>query len=290
MVKLSPLQDTMQRKPWFELHDHPRCPELLRNLMTDGLEAMWNANNIFSPIIPHLREVLAETGTSRVVDLCSGGGGPWLKLVGEFAAVPAGHLAAKPVKVVLTDLYPNRSAFEHLRSEHGALDFFPEPVDATHIPPELSGFRTIFAALHHFRPEQARAILQDAFEQRQGIGVFESTLCEPRMMMTVFLVPLLSLWLTPGIRPFRWSRIFLTYVLPVIPFILWFDGLLSCLRSYSLADFEELVAGFDAEDYRWTVGVARGKWIGIPYLIGHPVQFKKPDQREVSAAQMEKPA
>jgi hypothetical protein len=285
----------MQRRHWFELHDHPRCPELLRNLITDGLEAMWSAKNIFSPIVPQLREVLAETGSSRVIDLCSGGGGPWPKLAGELATVPANDPAAEQIKIVLTDLYPNRRTFEHLCGKHDTLDFFPEPVDATSIPPELSGFRTIFTALHHFQPHQARAILQDAFEQRQGIGVFESTMCRPRAIMVVFLVPLLTLWLTPGIRPFRWSRVLLTYVLPVVPFILWFDGVLSCLRSYSLADLEELVAGFDAEDYRWTVGITHGRWIGIPYLIGRPVLVREldldePEQEEVFAAQIEKPA
>jgi hypothetical protein len=258
----------MQRKPWFEIHDHPRCPKLLRDLMTDALEATWNSRNIFGPVTPLLRQALHDSETSQVIDLCSGGGGPWLRLASEFA-----DSSGKPVKIILTDLYPNRKAFEHLRGRHLALDFFPEPVDATRIPPELSGFRTIFTAIHHFNPDQARAILQDAFEQRQGIGVFESTFCEPRTMLMVFLVPLLALWLAPGIRPFRWSRILLTYVLPVVPFILLADGLLSCLRSYSLADFEELVGGMRAEDYSWTVGIKHGSWIGIPYLIGRPVQI-----------------
>jgi len=39
------------------------------------------------------------------------------------------------------------------------------------VPDELTGFRTIFSAFHHFRPEEARAVVADAAHQRQGIAV-----------------------------------------------------------------------------------------------------------------------
>ena len=43
------------------------------------------------------------------------------------------------------------------------------------MPDELGGFRTLFNAFHHFPPERARAILEDAVHKGQGIGVFEFT-------------------------------------------------------------------------------------------------------------------
>jgi hypothetical protein len=36
---------------------------------------------------------------------------------------------------------------------------------------------------------------------------------------------------TPWIRPFRWSRLLWTYVVPIIPAVLLFDGIVSCLRT-----------------------------------------------------------
>lgn len=219
--------------------------------------------------MPLLQRALREAGTNQVVDLCSGGGGPWLRLSREFDGQGQGQSQGQGRRpdICLTDIYPNRTAFRRLRQIAG-VRFSSEPVNAMRIPEELTGFRTIFSSFHHFDPDEARAILKDAFDARQGIAVFESVSREPRMLLTVFLVPLLAIILAPGIRPFRWSRLVCTYLVPVIPFTIWMDGLLSCLRSYSQQDFKELVAGLDDEDYRWEIGVDRSRFVAISYLIG----------------------
>jgi hypothetical protein len=269
----------MQRRTWFEIHDHRFFPRFLRDLVTDALQAMWNAQNTYGPIVPRLERALNAAGTGRIVDLCSGGGGPWLRLSREFAQ------GDQPPEIWLTDIYPNRTAFERLQAE-AQVEFYAEPVNAMRIPAELSGFRTIFSSFHHFDPHEAREILRDAFHQRQGIAVFESASREPRTLLVIFLVPLLTLWLVPQIRPFRWSRLLFTYVLPVIPFTLWFDGLLSCLRSYSQADLEELVSGMKADDYRWEIGLERGRMVAIACLVGYPLRraADEPTSELVAAA------
>jgi len=66
--------------------------------------------------------------------------------------------------------------------------------------------------------------------------------------------------LTPSIRPFRWARMLWTYMIPVVPFVLFYDGVVSCLRAYSLEEFEERIVPLK----RGNVGVAnrRGpEWI-----------------------------
>jgi hypothetical protein len=278
----------MQRRAWFELHDHRFFPGFLRNLVTDALQAMWNAQDTYGLIVPRLQRALREAGTNRVVDLCSGGGGPWLRLSQDFAE------GGTAPEICLTDIYPNWTAFERLRAE-ADVEFHSEPVNAMRIPGELAGFRTIFSSFHHFCPQEARAILKDAFDQRQGIAVFESATLEMRTLLAIFfLIPLLTLWLAPRIRPFRWSRLFYTYLVPVIPFTLWLDGLLSCLRSYSHADFEELVSALAADDYRWDVGIERGRLVGVAYLVGYPLRRDgaEPAAEDVvlSSAETRKPA
>jgi hypothetical protein len=238
---------------------------------------MWNAQNTYGPAVPRLQRAMAGAGVSRVLDLCSGGGGPWL---GLSRSLREGDVAAE---VCLTDMYPNREAFERLKRE-AAVDFRAEPVDATRIPRELSGFRTIFSSFHHFAPDEARAILRDAFAARQGIAVFESATLEPRTLAGVFLIPILVILLTPRIRPFRWSRLLFTYLLPVVPFTIWLDGVLSCLRSYSQKDFQEMVSDLTAEDYRWEMGIDRSRFVAIAYLIGYPVKDTASAEDEVRPA------
>jgi hypothetical protein len=275
----------MQRKPWFEIHDHPLFPGFLRDLVTDALEAMWNACDIYGPIVPQLDRAIAASGATHVIDLCSGSGGPWPRLVRNRAESSTGPL------VLLTDKYPNRRAFRGIQGASvNPICFHPEPVDAMHIPGDLPGFRTMFSTFHHFAPQEARAILSDAFNQRQGIAVFEAAKCDWRAIATVCMVPLLGLGLAPCIRPFCWERIFWTYCLPMIPFTLWLDGVLSCLRSYSQADLSELTDGLASENYVWEIGEKRRGWVTITYLLGYPAAKAEVADEELEMAEMQRPA
>ena len=257
----------MRRQAWFEIHDHPLFPGYLRNLFTDALEAILNAQDFYGPVALRLRHAVAKSRATRIVDLCSGGGGPWLRFSRDL---PGNQ--GRALEILLTDKYPNQRAFQQIQAATGgAIGFNPEPVDAMRIPAELAGFRTMFSTFHHFGPEEARAILKDAFDQRQGIGIFEGAKCDPRTLAAMFVVPLLALRFTLRIRPFRWARIFWTYCVPVIPFTLWLDGLLSCLRSYSQADMWELIEGLTAENYAWEIGEERRGFVSVRYLVGCPV-------------------
>ena len=153
----------------------------------------------------------------------------------------------------------------------GETDYL-QSVDATRVPEELKGFQTIFSAFHHFRPEQACAVLADAVHNRQGIAVFEGTQRSLLALLLMLLVPLMVLFMTPFIRPFRWSRLFWTYLIPLIPLFGLFDGLVSCLRTYSVGELRGLVSRLDANDYHWDIGTVKSTAGPIPitYLIGVP--------------------
>ena len=258
----------MRRAELFEIHDHRWFPAFLRDMVTDGLQALWGYGNSYKPILPLLRDALAAAGTSEVIDLCSGGGGPWFQLVQDFESEQ--HL---PIRVCLTDKYPNRTAFEKALSDSNAkIAFDSRPVQATEVPADLSGFRTMFSSFHHFRATEARKVLANAVEQGRGIAIFETAMRGPRTMLAICMVPFLILFLTPQIRPFRWSRMLWTYVFPVVPFVLWFDGWMSCLRSYSHKELDELVRSLPNESYRWEVGTQSDGFLPVTYLIGHPTK------------------
>ena len=143
------------------------------------------------------------------------------------------------------------------------------PVDATEVPNELQGFRTMFTSFHHFSPEQAGAVLQNAVDAGEGIGVFEVTRRAPSTILLTLAWGLLLFLCTPWIRPFRWSRLFWTYLVPIIPLVLLFDGVVSCLRSYRPIELREIVGRLIANDYQWEVGETSGE-LPVTYLIGRP--------------------
>ncbi len=253
----------MQRQRWFEIHDQPWFPAFLRNLVTEALEAIWNANRTYDPVAPRLRDAVRQSGADRIVDLCSGGGGPWAGLYEDVAD-------GRNLSVCLTDLYPNTLALRRYTNE-GPIAVWLTPVDATNVPAEVHGFRTIFSSFHHFDPHLARAILADAFRRREGIAVFEGASRSAWTMLALSAVPFLALRAAVVARPFRWDRLIWSWFIPVVPAILWIDGLLSCLRSYSLADLRELTHDLSVDDYTWLVGDEPGGAVKIRFLIGTPV-------------------
>jgi hypothetical protein len=138
------------------------------------------------------------------------------------------------------------------------------------VPGELKGLRTMFTSFHHFSPEEARAILQNAVDSGEGIGIFEITRRTPSGIALVYAWVFLLCVCTPWIRPFRWSRLLWTYLVPIIPFVLFFDGAVSCLRTYRPQELQEIVATLSTDGYRWEVGEHRAGKVPITYLIGRP--------------------
>jgi hypothetical protein len=219
----------------------------------------------------------------EVVDLCSGGGGPW-----EGLARALEREYGLAVRVRLTDRYPNAGAVAAARRQRedggvGArVEYVAEAVEAERVPEALAGFRTIFSSFHHLGPAEARAVLWSAMAAHQGIGVFELARRGLKTVLVLCAAPLLVLLLTPGIRPFRWARLFWTYVVPVVPAVIWWDGVVSCLRAYAPEELAAMVEGLgqEAEDagvgrYRWRVGEARRGMLPVTYLVGWPEEERR---------------
>ena len=233
-----------------ELHDLASCPASLRDALTDFLAFTLNLVRTYEPAGPLLQRALRRTGATRIVDLCAGAGGPWSWLA-----------PAVNVPILLTDLYPHRGRIAGMH---------PAPVDARAVPAELTGFRTLCTSFHHFRPPDARAILEDAVRHSQGIAVFEAARRRPFDITLVALTWLGVLAAGPFVRPFRWSRLLWTYLPPLLPLVGTFDGVVSCLRWYSPAELRALVDGLD--DFEWDIGEARAPHspLRTTYLIGVP--------------------
>jgi hypothetical protein len=257
----------MRRVHLLEIVDQPWCPRAIRDGGTDWLHFLASTHKAFNAIAPKLRGAMSRFGSDRIVDLCSGGIGPWLSLAPVLAR-------SGRVEVKLTDLYPNRSASGRVWADcAGSVEYCAEPVDATDVPAELDGTRTIFNAFHHFRPREARAILADAVTKRRPIVVVEGSDSRLLGIALILLMPLAMLAMTPRIRPFRWSRLVLTYVLPAIPLLGLIDGIVSMLRIYSPRELREMVAGVAGhETFDWDIGTqpVRGSPVGLVYLVGVP--------------------
>lgn len=258
----------MRRVHAFEILDFEACPQFLRDAGTDYLEFVANAADGYAPIVDRLAFAIERSGTRGVLDLCAGGGGPWYKLLPALDKKLGFEL-----DVMLSDLNPNESGFERARAKSNRrISYTLDSVDVMDVPEGLPPFRTIFAGFHHFKPDQAELILRDAVRDRVPIAVFEGTQRHVLPILGLLAAPLIAWLATPFIRPFRWSRLIFTYLIPVIPLIIVFDGLVSCLRTYSPEELQALIERIDDPEYTWEFGIEPiGPLpVGVTYLIGQP--------------------
>ena len=257
-----------KRIQFFEIEDLSFCPQVIRDGITDILQHSINMGKIYSRIVPLLLDALAKTQSNQIVDLCSGGGGPWPSLLPELK-----EKSGATVNVLLTDKYPNQKAFDRTKQLLGSnIDCQTSSISAFDVPAQIRGFRTIFTGFHHFCPQDGRQIIEDAVRKNEGIGVFEFT---SRSFLPIIFVlvmsPIGALLLAPFVRPFRWSRVLLTYVIPILPLCTLFDGFVSCLRTYSREELQALVDSLPDNDYCWEIGEIESRKVQpLTYLIGYP--------------------
>jgi len=152
------------------------------------------------------------------------------------------------------------------------ISFSDAPVDVLDVPEGMSGFRTLFSSFHHFRPDDARKILGDAVAKGEGIAVVEATHRSLVGILPMFHVPLIVWLVTPFIRPFRVSRLFWTYLVPLAPLIIGFDGIVSCLRTYSAGEMLELADKVGVEVNTCKAAAIRGKGMRMSYSVGYPTK------------------
>jgi hypothetical protein len=255
----------LRRRQFFEVLDQAWCPGAVRHGATDYLEAIISRTDVYRSVRVEIFRAIDDCGSTRVIDLCSGGGGPWLS--------PAWRAALGVHTVVLTDKFPSQVLCARLEGG-SSVSCLDEPVDAANVPQVLCGFRTMFSSFHHFPDRIAREVLKDAVRRGEGFAMAEVTSRTPRALATIVAISAFVWLLTPFMRPFRWSRILLTYLLPLIPLVVLWDGVVSCFRTRTPAELLELCSGFP--QYEWEAGYGRGGWLAPVYLIGRPLGLANP--------------
>ena len=256
----------MPRLHLFEIEDQEWFPSFLRDYMTDFLQHVCNTFDLYKGAVPFLKKALLQGGDGKVVDLASGGGGSWLKL--------SEHLEEEvpDLKVKFTDYFPNEDAFKRTVQQNEAVfEYETASINALDVPHTMKGLRTMFLSFHHFRPEQAQQILQDAVDDKQPIAIFEAMERNVMHFIQFMFSPINVLLLTPFIRPFKLGRLLFTYLIPIVPLFVWWDGIVSVLRTYSVAEMQTMASKVNnSESFTWEIGKTRNKGVTVQYLIGYP--------------------
>ncbi|MEY3009869.1 MAG: hypothetical protein RLZZ314_511 [Bacteroidota bacterium] len=233
--------------------------------MTDFLSFLANKTQMYRPIIPTLERGIRASKTSQIVDLGSGGGGGLMWIASEL------NRESERVRIVMTDWYPHVQAFQRSSAQAPGLDFVEQPVDARAVPRELKGLRTLFLSFHHFREDDACGILQDAIHAGQPVAIFEAQDRSLVSLLAMAFSPITLLLCTPWIRPWNGWRLLFTYLIPILPMLVMWDGVVSSLRTYSESELRDLVDRCEgSSSYDWDIRKVKSGPGFVLQLLGTP--------------------
>ncbi|MDX1652985.1 MAG: hypothetical protein R3277_10865 [Brumimicrobium sp.] len=267
----------MKRVQLFEFEDQSWFPDFFRSSLTRLLSFLLRLMNLKKPVAELLKAKLKEIDTQHIVDLGSGAGGVMIDVFREIKQEDQ----FSEVTLTLTDLYPNTEAVHRINNtKEAGLRYKEEPVDATRISSAPEGLKTLVNSFHHLPKDKAAAVLKSCVENKTPILIYEMAHNSlPTILWWLLLPPsliilmVMALVMTPFVRPLSWKQLFFTYVIPIIPLTYAWDGQASYARTYSFADFKELLEGIDLSAYDFEIDflkhVSEGKAPGY-YVFGKP--------------------
>lgn len=265
-MEVTTMRGPTRRLHLFEIHEQPWFPRSLRQLFQESLGLGLRTYKVYGSAREEFIAYLRRLRPAAILDLCTGSGTSAVELLESIRpSLPdAEHLTLH-----LSDLYPSPEILARYQDTHGAsVRYLSEPVDIFRVPENVPRIWTMFTALHHFRPEEVRQLLLNAATRADGIAIFEGTSREwfsiitpalsflPCMIMTAFVL-----------RPFRLRNVLFSLFLPIIPFVMSFDGVVSGLRSYTTEELQQIVDGLDTPGFRWEVRTLR-KGVPVTYVFG----------------------
>ena len=272
-----------QRPFLFELHDQPWFPTLIRDELTLYLSLMWSmelppalAKLVgYTPAYKSISRILVETLSKlrnqelsankqlknmTVVDVCSGAGGP-IPAIAKWVNQQQSH----DIRFIMTDLYPHKSAMEDC-SGLNRVTYVNESIDARNLPSSLKHhLRTSFGSFHHLPESVARDIFADVVQKGHGIMIVEGSGRNIFTVMTflVFMpfVMCVLCFTKIVVHSFTSKKLLNNVSLPVhfllflfvMPWLIWLDGTLSCLRTFEPMDYRRILNQVDGamDKYTW---------------------------------------
>ena len=257
----------MKRIHLFEFEDFAWFPNWIRICLTRLMIVMHNLLNSKTELAELLNKVLKEANTTKIVDLCSGSGGPMPDVVIELK-----EKNGYSIDLTLTDLYPSLVDAKRINEEDDGIKYLTTPVDATNPGSDLKGLRTMICSFHHMDKKSAHSILKSAFDESEAICIFEiSDNSYPKFLwwLTIPINLISCLFITPLVKPLTWYQLVFTYLIPIIPIFFAWDGAVSNARTYTIEDMKKLIQDLQSDQYTWKMDTIKGKSKKL-FLVGMP--------------------
>ncbi len=231
----------------FEFNDSDWCPRVIRESITEALGWSLITGGIYSALVAPFELFLNYSGSKVLLDMCSGSGEPAV-----FLAKALQRRGDRRPRFILTDLMPSVTAQKRLCASRSAdVSWVGRPVDA--LSPGQLPFhdaRTFFSSFHHFKPQEARSLLKQAADAGKAVFVAEPFTTTPSSFRPLFKLGRRAYIHAATGSGRSAARLLFTMVVPLIPIMGLWDGLVSQGRCYGGSELMDMGASA-APGYHW---------------------------------------
>lgn len=208
-----------------ELEDYKCFPSVFRNFQTEFIGYIVVVFDVYYVFVDYLNR--SHFPILPMKDLCSGSGEPAIGIFNKSNCFSS---------LSLSDKFPNA----HCRGRSEIFNEIREE-DVLEVEFKDGTYYTMFNSLHHFSDHEKVEILQRI--HKNGSSAFFVEILEPTLLCffkVLFITIVGSLLFTPFVKPFSYSRLFFTYIIPVNLFTVTFDGWVSVMKSRSIKQYQKL--------------------------------------------------
>ena len=232
----------MQKK-LFEFGDLFWVPEFYHAFLRRFMGALYKVFGYHRLWLPELNRFINKAG-GTVMDPCAGSG-----YVNELLMK---ELGKKDLRFYLSDFMIDKNPeFRERINNLGddRIHYLEQPIDVLKDNPDFRCPKIFINSFHHFDNEQVAQIFKLNLSHGDDVLVLEY--CDNSFMsyLSMLLGPLVAMIMLPFITERRLLLVtaIFTYLIPVVPLMLLWDGIVSSLRCYSNKSIKAVLkdAGFD---------------------------------------------
>ena len=218
----------------FEFCDQTWVPAGARECLFEIMDACNSGGRSYnSRVADQVLEIAEQEGFDTIVELGAGRA--------PITTLLAQDPRSSGLRLVPCDLTPNEVVYRSLAAEYPEqVQPIYDVVDITEPQPRLDGAVLVMSGMMHHVPFELRPqVLRALSESRSCIAIFEPLKrTASSMCLTLFaFFPAVALPLLFIRQPGLWRRILWCWLLPIVPPMFMWDGLISCLRQWTAGEY-----------------------------------------------------
>lgn len=223
----------------FEFGDLAISPSLYHVYLRRFLFLSYKVYGFHRLWVPAFSEFLKNVKSHTIMDCCSGTGEPLLLLNSEIRDQDTEH-----INYLLSDFRPQQEFIQKfVELGNKKFQYIPVPIDATKEQEKFNYPKIFINSFHHFSKDQVEKILETNFRNKNEVIIMEYVRNSPLGYLSVLVGTCTVFLLLPfmvQLKHFPVMALF-TYVIPIFPLMILWDGFVSCAHEYSAKDLEKIV-------------------------------------------------